>query len=291
MHAIFEATRELKKVQDAYIKQRDEYEREMDALTRREHELRNKDLKFQESLIKFNKFLQDNENKRHNAIRRMSQEETQITEQDREIQDLKCLMEQKRLLESELHARVESNMKYKIYLNQVVELSQTSSGDFSEIQHILDRYAILKSTNDELHLRIQNNTREHEARRSNYAKFMKKSGNEILSLNNDIARYQKEIESISLRANKTIEMLHGASRNNNDSLSEHTRAMYVIRHIKNRLIGESENSSMNPKSISHDKKSNSIESKVQHAIEELQVIGERLEEFQAIVHEHNIDNQ
>jgi hypothetical protein len=48
---------------------------------------------------------------------------------------------------------------------------------------------------------------------------------------------------------------------------------------------------MNPKSISHDKKSNGIEIKVERAIEELQVIGERLEEFQAIVHEHNIDNQ
>jgi hypothetical protein len=287
MQAVFEASRELKNVQDAYIKQKDEYDREMDTLTRREHELRNKDIKFQESLIKFNKFLQDNENKRYNATRRKSQEEAQIIEHEREIENLKSLVEQKRQLESELYARVDSNIKYKNFLSQVVELSQTLSGEFSEIQHILDRHTTLKSTNDELHQRIQDNTREHEARRYNYAQFMKKSGNEILRLNNDIARFQKELESISLKANKSIEMLHGASRNNSDSLTEITRAIHVISHINKRLLGESKTPKLNQKSHVHNIKSYSIESKVKYAIEELQIIGERLEEFQAIVHEHN----
>lgn len=286
MQAVFEATRELKSIQDAYIKQKDEYDREMDALTRKEHELRNKDVKFQESLIKFNKFLQENENKRYNATRRKSQEEAQITQQNHDINNLKSLIEQKRQVESDLYAQVESNIKYKTFLSQVVELSQKSSGDFSEIRNILDRYATLKSTNDELHNRIQNNTREHEAKRFNYAQFMKKSGNEILRLNNDIARYQKELESISTKANKSIEMLHGASRNNNDSLTELTRATYVISHIKNRLLGENEKSTLDNKKNESKMKSHGIESKVKHAIEELQLIGERLEEFQDIVHEH-----
>jgi chromosome segregation ATPase len=286
MQAVFEATRELQNIQDAYIKQKDEYDREMDALTRKEHELRNKDVKFQESLIKFNKFLQENENKRYNATRRKSQEETQISQQNHDINNLKSLIEQKRQLESELYEQVEANIKYKTFLSQVVELSQKSSGDFSEIQHILDRYATLKYTNDELHNRIQNNTREHEARRFKYAQFMKKSGNEILRLNNDIARYQKELELISMKANKSIEKLHGASRNNNDSLTELTRAMYVITHIKNRLLSENEKSTLDNKKNVNKMKYRDVESKVMYAVEELQVIGERLEEFQAIVHEH-----
>jgi hypothetical protein len=48
-------------VQEALNSQKEEFTRREDAFRRREEALRRKDLELQESLIKFNKFLQENE--------------------------------------------------------------------------------------------------------------------------------------------------------------------------------------------------------------------------------------
>ena len=67
---ILEKRRQLLEIQDALEEQKDDFARKVDAFQRREDALRKKDLRLQDSLIKFNKFLQDNESKRTRAIRR-----------------------------------------------------------------------------------------------------------------------------------------------------------------------------------------------------------------------------
>ena len=62
--------RQLSLADDALEEQKDEFVRKMNAFERREEALREKDLRLQESLIKFNKFLQENENKKARATRR-----------------------------------------------------------------------------------------------------------------------------------------------------------------------------------------------------------------------------
>lgn len=48
--------------------QKDEYSRKEELFKRREENLRKKDLELQESLVLFNKFLKENEQKRRHAI-------------------------------------------------------------------------------------------------------------------------------------------------------------------------------------------------------------------------------
>lgn len=286
MHSVFEATRELKNIQEEYIKKKDEYDREMDALTRREDELRNKDLKFQESLIKFNRFLQENENKRHTAIQRQSQDESEISAHRLEIENLKDLVQQKNKEEEKLRTLVNSHLKYKHFLKKVVDLSQASSGEFSEIQHIIDRYHLLNSTNCELHTKIQNNTKEHEAMRFKYAQFMKYSGNDILAMNNQIARLQRELEQLSLNANRSLEIFHGTSRKANTFLAELTRAMCVIDHMKERLIGGDRNKAFETSTHEKDTVTKIIHSKISQATGDIQIIADHLIAYQEIVKEY-----
>jgi hypothetical protein len=76
MHTVCTATKILEKrrqaaeVQDALDAQKHEFLRKVDVFQRREDAIRRKDLMLQESLIKFNKFLQENEYKRTRALRR-----------------------------------------------------------------------------------------------------------------------------------------------------------------------------------------------------------------------------
>jgi len=62
--------RQLSLADDALEAQKEEFVRKMNAFDRREEALRERDLRLQESLIKFNKFLQENENKKARATRR-----------------------------------------------------------------------------------------------------------------------------------------------------------------------------------------------------------------------------
>jgi hypothetical protein len=62
--------RQLSLADDALEVQKDEFVRKMNAFERREEAMRERDFRLQESLIKFNKFLQENESKKARAIRR-----------------------------------------------------------------------------------------------------------------------------------------------------------------------------------------------------------------------------
>ena len=67
---LLEKRRQMFEVQEALDAQKEDFERREHAFGQREDALRKKDLALQESLIKFNKFLQENESKRNRAEKR-----------------------------------------------------------------------------------------------------------------------------------------------------------------------------------------------------------------------------
>jgi hypothetical protein len=87
---LLEKRRQMFEVQEALNSQKDEFNRREDAYRRREDGLRRKDLELQESLIKFNKFLQENESKRYRAQRRAAEERKQ---QDIKAEDCATIVE------------------------------------------------------------------------------------------------------------------------------------------------------------------------------------------------------
>ena len=94
--------------------QKEEFSRREDAFRRREEALRKKDLELQESLIKFNKFLQENESKRNRAIKRASDERKQREQKEAEIGRLHQQLAQKMEDEKALKKQVAQNMKYQV---------------------------------------------------------------------------------------------------------------------------------------------------------------------------------
>ena len=72
-------------VQEALDAQKEDHRKHEDAFRRREEALRKKDVELQDSLIKFNKFLQENESKRKRAVTRAGEERKQIDQKQVEI--------------------------------------------------------------------------------------------------------------------------------------------------------------------------------------------------------------
>ena len=80
---LLEKRRQMFEVQEALNAQKEDFARREEAFRRREEGLRQKDLELQESLIKFNKFLQENESKRNRAEKRTRDENRQAIDKEK----------------------------------------------------------------------------------------------------------------------------------------------------------------------------------------------------------------
>jgi hypothetical protein len=68
------------------INKKEAFKSSEDGFKRRENELREKDLKIQESLIKFSKYLEENEMKKNKAIERRDVELKEISKKKEDIE-------------------------------------------------------------------------------------------------------------------------------------------------------------------------------------------------------------
>lgn len=285
---ILEKRRQLAEVHDALEAQKDEFARKIDAFRRREEALRKKDLRLQDSLIKFNKFLQENENKRTRAMKRCADECRICEAKEMEISKLQDVLKIKAGEEKDLAEKLSRNQKYHNYLKSVIKQAQLDSGDYSEIQDILDRYQTLKSTNDDLVGQLQKNTKDHEASRLSYTQFTKKSGNAILNMNNEIAALQKKMEQLTVRSNKMESLDDGTTRNVSDMTADLSQIFVVVNQILERF--ESCRSNKKPRGSTNDPQSSgvdgeSLEEKTKRAIEKLDKIGEYIADYKSIAEE------
>lgn len=219
---------------------------------------------------------------------RCAEERRQCESTDVEILQLQQKQNGKIEEEKQLSNLLAQNQRYQEYLKSVVEMAKGSSEDFTEIQDILDRYSTLKNTNDDLVTKMQINTKEHEARRSSYAHFMKKSGNEMLNMNNEIARLQKELEQVTIASNKIDSLDYGTCQNVNELTTEISQALLVIDNMVERLefqahpsLSQSSGAHVASK-ISSLMEERGLEMKVKNAVERLDGVADLIVDYESI---------
>lgn len=174
------------------------------------------------------------------------------------------------------------NQKYQKYLKSVVD--KAPSEDFGEIQDVLDRYSTLKSTNDDLATKMKLNTKDHEARRTSYTQFVKKSGNEMLNMNNEIARLQKELEQVTIASNEIDSLDYGTCQNVNELTTEISQALLVIDNMVERLEFQAHPSQSPSPVVSKNSltEENGLEIKVNTAVEKLDSVADLIVDYESI---------
>ncbi|KAK1938254.1 Cilia- and flagella-associated protein 73 [Phytophthora citrophthora] len=188
---LLEKRRQMFEVQEALDAQKDEFARREDAFHRREEGLRKKDLELQESLIKFNKFLQENESKRNRAVKRASDEVKQRMSKEQEVARLQTQLTALQKESDALGAQVRHHLKYTRYLELVQEAVPE---DYPEASDLVNRYHTLRETNRDLSRNQITHEEESESKRLEFAAFQKERANEILTFNNRIAALQRALE-------------------------------------------------------------------------------------------------
>ena len=196
---LLEKRRQMFEVQEAVNSQKEEFSRREDAFRRREDGLRRKDLELQESLIKFNKFLQENESKRNRALKRTAEERKQRESKEGEIKKLEAQLKTKLKEEMELKGEVAVNLKYQDFLESVC---QSMSKYFPEISDILNRHKTLRDANTYLLEKQQADEGANDNTLREYRTFRKDKENQLLNENNEIADLQVRVEQGETRTTK-----------------------------------------------------------------------------------------
>jgi len=200
---ILEKRRQLSDVQEALETRKEHFYQQTEVFQRRECMLREKDLRLQESLVKFDKFLKDNETKRARAMKRYVDEGKQCEVKEKELLVLQDVLDSKTNEEKEIKKKLEENTKYQEYLGSVVKYVEVLSDDFRDIQEILDRYDMLKSANDDLWNKQRQDLKKHDQSRERYLLFMKCNGDKMLNMNNEIAGLQNKLEKLPVASHSS----------------------------------------------------------------------------------------
>lgn len=239
---LLEKRRQMFEVQEALNSQKEEFSRREDAFRRREDGLRRKDLELQESLIKFNKFLQENESKRNRALKRSAEEKKQRELKEKEIEKLKVQLATRKKEESLQKLEVERNLKYQDYLDNVVI---NMSKFFPEISDILNRHKTLRDANIHLIEKHKAQEAQNDNMQRDYVNLKKSSENTVLNNTNAIAdkqlvlehrraytmREQSEIEKVAMDASeKGLEL--GQIIASVSNILERCEESFRIRHNK-----------------------------------------------------------
>lgn len=226
---LLEKRRQMFEVQEALNSQNEEFSRREDAFRRREEALRRKDLELQESLIKFNKFLQENESKRNRALKRAAEERKQREQKEQEIKRLESQLREKMHEEQMLKDEVERNMKYQEYLENVV-LYLTK--DFPEIADVLNRYKTLKDVNLYLTQKQVADEELNEVTRREFLTFRKENENVILNYGNEVAELQVRLEQCQTR---TMRLQNEIDSSNFEALDKSLALGQVLTSVSNIL--------------------------------------------------------
>eukprot|EP00397_Hematodinium_sp_SG-2012_P032005 GEMP01034038.1.p1 GENE.GEMP01034038.1~~GEMP01034038.1.p1 ORF type:complete len:375 (+),score=100.29 GEMP01034038.1:65-1126(+) len=189
---LLEKRRQMYEVQDALENQKQKGIKEEESFKKKEDQLRAKDLQLQHQLIKFNKFLQDNEAKRRRAETRATEEMVQIKQKEEEISQLSKQLDESQQLCAQLEQEVARNIKYEEFLEKVKD----SCDDYSEIQDLVTRYETLESAHQDLVDAQTQFDQRNEALRTEFQNYKKQKAMEILAFTNRTASLQSELEEV-----------------------------------------------------------------------------------------------
>ncbi|CAH1232655.1 CCDC42 [Branchiostoma lanceolatum] len=170
----------------------------MESLQQRREELERKEYQLKESLLKFDKFLKENDAKRARAVKKAEEEKKLSKQKDSEISKLAEDVGELSKGRDQVQSRLEKHVIYHRYLERVLEQAE----EFHEIREVIDRHGTLVTTHEDLLEREQKNQDAMEKEKARLAKFLEEKNNEIMSYNNELANLQTQLDNAQASAVK-----------------------------------------------------------------------------------------
>ncbi|XP_058850820.1 coiled-coil domain-containing protein 42 homolog [Acipenser ruthenus] len=195
---LLEKRREMSEVEQALAAQKEEFQMKMESLQQRREELERKEEQLKESLLKFNKFLKENDLKRSRAVKKACDAREMARQKDR---DMERLGEEIAVLEAKkerLQRKVEKNAIFWKYLEKVSKKSEK----LQEIREMIGRFDTLISTREQLLRKASDNQEKLESQRLELHHFTEDKSTQVLYYNNELAVLQGCLDQACSKAVK-----------------------------------------------------------------------------------------
>ncbi|CAK68257.1 unnamed protein product (macronuclear) [Paramecium tetraurelia] len=228
---LLEKRRKMYEVHEAFEAQREEFKKQEDKFKLEEEKIRQKDMEIQESLIKFCKFLQDNEAKKKRAEGRLEEERRQKIQKEKEIQDLNGQLQELEKKQQKLEKKVTSMKKYEEYLDSV---AKQYPEQYHDMASILERHSTLSSQNQKLVEEHQSMEKEYETLKYILTQSEKDKSHEILQFNNDIKELQKKLEEKVAERNQLYQLVEASANEASSKNLSLGRILMAIDNLFNR---------------------------------------------------------
>ncbi|KAL0596885.1 Coiled-coil domain-containing protein 42 [Plecturocebus cupreus] len=186
---LLEKKKEMKLMHHAMVQKKKMFQLRMEALNLRWEELGVKEAQLKAHIKKFEKFIQENDQKRIRAMKKVNKEREFSCQHLRELTRGKQEMVALRLEHQQLSAKLQDYSIFNKYLEKVVENSE-----FEEIHEVIARYKTLVSMHHDLMQSAQEEQEKIERAKAQLAHYMEEKDDEILQQNNELARLQMRFD-------------------------------------------------------------------------------------------------
>ncbi|XP_059161084.1 coiled-coil domain-containing protein 42 homolog [Physella acuta] len=188
---LLEKRREMAEVEQALAAQKEEFQMKMESLQQRREELERKEFQLKESLLKFDKFLKENDSKRARAVKKANDERELKKQKDKEIDRVKEETDAQQREKEMLQKKLDKYTIFHTYMDKVLEAGE----DFHEIRDIITRWDTLTATHMDLLERDQKNHDRIEKQKQNLMKYMEEKENQVLNYNNQLSTLQTRLDA------------------------------------------------------------------------------------------------
>lgn len=186
--------KEMREVSDALTYMKQQYLERMKACDESQTAFERKQLDMKEQVVKFEKFIQENDAKRQRAEIRGKDERRKMEEKQEELNNLMLELRRAEAEREKLQNELNRLNRYKEYLDATVE----GAGDegIEQIEDILNRLTTLENANQDLMDQVSLNDANTDDIRNELQTFMMETQNYILVQNSKVHRYQNELERL-----------------------------------------------------------------------------------------------
>ncbi|CBJ31072.1 conserved unknown protein [Ectocarpus siliculosus] len=185
--------KEMREVDDALEFMKDEYNTRMDNCDQREAEFEQKQVDMREQVVKFEKFIQENDAKRIRAEAKAKQERRILDQQAAELRKLEKELSSAMAEEAKLEGR---RLRLKRYEDYLKGSSSAADPERDEISDLLNRFKTLRDANFDLMKLCEEHDTSYEKGRLEMQQYRQDKQNEVLVTNSSLNEKQMELEQI-----------------------------------------------------------------------------------------------
>ncbi|GMI51332.1 hypothetical protein ScalyP_jg7472 [Parmales sp. scaly parma] len=188
--------KEMREVNDSLAFMKSQYLERMQSCDEKHSVFERKQMDMKEQVVKFEKFIQENDSKRQRAEMRAKDEQRKVEQKKSELNQLRKELEEQTIERGKLESRLNKLSKYKIYLDGTVD----ATDDFEQIDDILNRLTTLEGANYDLMGYQKSGDSEMDEVRIELENYLMETQNHQLVQNSKVHNYQFQLEKLRAEA-------------------------------------------------------------------------------------------